>query len=204
METLAFDLGRVIFDFDYDIALEKIKHRTIVPKEKIIDDLFCKDFAADFEKGLISTYDFYRKFKKNYIPSIDYNEFVDVWSDIFNPKTQMIDLIERLKPEYPIYMISNINQLHFEHLYKNYPQVFALFRDLILSYKVKSIKPEKEIYENLETIAGKESRDIIYVDDRQELISKARLLNFQCILFSDYERLLKDLDALGIKIPDNH
>jgi len=203
MKTLAFDLGRVIFDFDYDIALEKIKDRITVPKEKIIDDLFYKDFATDFEKGLISSHDFYTKFKKAYIPSLGYDDFVDIWSDIFSPKPDTIDLLRHLKENYPLYMISNINQLHFEHLHNKHPKVFAFFCDLILSYRVKSIKPEAKIYNELKKVAGKNSSDIIYIDDRQELISSARLLNFQCILFSDYAQLLKDLNALGIKLPDN-
>ena len=203
MKTIAFDLGRVIFDFDYNIALDKIKDRALVSTERIIDDLMCKDFGTDFEKGLVSSLDFYERFKKTYVPSLGYDEFTKIWSDIFSPKPDVINLITHLKINYPLYMISNINQLHFEYLYKNHPQVFELFCDLILSYKVNSVKPEKKIYDELKKISGRNSSDIVYIDDRQDLISSARLLNFQCIRFSNYDQLVRELHILGINTPNN-
>ena len=62
-KVLAFDLGRVIFDFDYNIALNKIKDKINVPVEKVIDELFENDFGLKFEKGLVSADEFYSHFK---------------------------------------------------------------------------------------------------------------------------------------------
>jgi hydrogenase maturation protease len=201
MRCLAFDLGRVLFDFDYNIALGKIKNKIGASAEKIIEDLFYNNFALDFEKGLISGYDFYLKFRKEFIASLEYEEFVQAWCDIFTPKQEIVDLIEQLRIIYPVYLISNINQLHFDYLYKRYPSVFSLFDDFILSYKIKSVKPETEIYKELKKICGQEYEKIVYIDDRQDLISEAERLNLKCIKFTDLPQLLIDFEKLNVAIP---
>lgn len=204
MKCLAFDLGRVLFDFDYSIALNKIKDKIGVSPEKIIHDLFYNDFAADFEKGLVSGQEFYRRFADEFRAQIEYEEFIEAWCDIFTPKYEIIDLVDRLRAIYPVYLISNINALHFDFLHKKYPQVFSLFDDLILSFRIKSLKPEKAIYAELKKISGKNYEQITYIDDREDLITQAKELNLNCIMFHDYKKLTASLQASDILIPDDH
>ena len=65
IEAIAFDLGRVLFDFDYAIALRRLKGRINAPHAQVIEELFYKNFALEFEKGLVSGRKFYEKFKNN-------------------------------------------------------------------------------------------------------------------------------------------
>ncbi|MCK4520236.1 MAG: hypothetical protein KAT96_03655 [Candidatus Omnitrophica bacterium] len=197
-KVLAFDLGRVLFDFDYNIALDKIKDKINVSIERVIDELFENDFGLNFEKGLVSADEFYSHFKSTFGAVLTYEHFCDVWCKIFSPKDKMINLVKRLKADYPLYLISNINVLHFNYLYGEYPQVFSLFRELILSFKVKSVKPESLIYQALKDAAGVEFKDIIYIDDREDLISKAKDFSLQCLQFTSFGQLLEDLKNLGI------
>ncbi|MCK9615702.1 MAG: hydrogenase maturation protease [Candidatus Omnitrophica bacterium] len=201
MKCLAFDLGKVLFDFDYGIALRKIETKIKVQPKEIINQLFFNDFAKDFEKGLVSTRDFYEKFKNAFKLSLTYEEFIDTWCDIFSLNKDVASLIEKLSYIYPVYLISNINELHFEYLHKNYPNVFSFFDELILSYKVKSLKPEKEIYQQLKDKSGYKYEDIIYVDDRPDLICEAKELNLKCINFTGFNELLAELNHHNITIP---
>jgi putative hydrolase of the HAD superfamily len=200
MKTFAFDLGRVIFDFDYNIALNKIRKKISISPDKIIEELFYKDFATDFEKGLVSSHNFYLKFKNTFCDTLDFENFSEIWSNIFSPNKDVIQLIEQLKGQYPLYMISNINELHFEFLYEKYKEVFSHFNSLILSYKVKSVKPEKKIYEELKNTANTSYENIIYIDDRQDLIEEARKLNLNCIQFIDFKQLKSRLAGLNIPV----
>lgn len=201
MKVFAFDLGQVVFTFDYTIAFKKLEGRTTVSSEIIIDKLFYADFATDFEKGLICGNRFYQKFKDEFKVSLNYDEFVLIWCDIFFPQQSVIDLIGYLRKAYPIYLISNINELHFDYLYKNYPDVFSLFNDLILSFKEKAVKPQIEIYEALRKISRQSYENIVYIDDRLDLISQAKLLNMHCIQFKNFSQLIADLQTLNITIP---
>ncbi|MCM8786591.1 MAG: hydrogenase maturation protease [Candidatus Omnitrophica bacterium] len=204
MKYLAFDLGGVLFDFDYNIALKKIKKDLSVSVDTVIDAFFKKDFTLDYEMGIVTDYEFYTKFKTNFAPTLTYQEFIDVWCDIFIPKEKIIDLVERLHYIHKIILISNINRLHFEFLYKKYPKVFSFFSDLILSYKLKSIKPQRRIYEELQKRFNVSFADIIYIDDRVDLMPYAKQLGLNCIQFQNYEQLLSLLDYYNVKIIDEH
>ena len=126
MRCLAFDLGRVIFDLDYTVALEKIKGSLGVEIDRVITALFHEDFALDFEKGLISSHDFYLKFVEAFEAKVDYEPFIDIWCDIFHPKPEVISLIGALKLLYPVYLISNIKQ----HLLYDYLGCFRIGANL--------------------------------------------------------------------------
>jgi putative hydrolase of the HAD superfamily len=204
MKPIAFDLGRVIFDFDYKLALDKIKDNLGVSVDRVIEDLFYNDFAKDFEKGLVSGYDFYSKFKRSYYVSLEYSKFMDIWCDIFSPKEDIVELIRHLRIIYPVYLISNINELHFKHLYQKYPWIFSLFDEMVLSFKIKSVKPEKKIYKELSKACRQEYNNIIYIDDREDLIREAKKLNLHCITFKNLHQLTKELSTAGIYIPDNY
>ncbi|MCK4912398.1 MAG: HAD family phosphatase [Candidatus Omnitrophica bacterium] len=197
-KVFAFDLGRVLFDFDYNIALEKIKDKIGVPMEEVIKELFDNDFGLSFEKGELSSREFYSLFKNTFKADLSYECFVDVWCDIFSPKEDVISFVKSLKGKYPLYLISNINELHFEYLFKKYEQVFSPFDHLILSYEVKSIKPEEKIYQILKDKAGVSFEDIIYIDDRKELIVEGKNFNLECIQFTNFNQLIVDLKNLGI------
>ena len=199
MQVLAFDLGNVLFGFDYNIALNKVLDRLNMSIEKVIDELYYSDLTANFEKGLVTGEEFHLKFNKFFNESLGYDEFVDIWCNIFFPKPEIIDLIKTLKKQYPLYLISNINKLHFEFLHQRYREIFSLFDDLILSYKVKAIKPESAIYQALKAASGVDFEDIIYIDDRADLINEAKAFKIKCIQFSNYQQLISDLNGLGVK-----
>lgn len=199
-KCLAFDLGRVVFDFEYETALEKMTGRIGASRDTVMESLFYRDFGRDFEKGLITSQEFYEKFRKAFRLVVDYDEFARLWCEIFSPNHKVIDLIGRLKNNYPVYMISNITELHFDYLYGKYETVFSLFDGLILSCRVKSVKPEKEIYDRLVEISGRDPADTVYIDDRSDLIDAARILGFVSLRFSGYESLIADLKGLRISL----
>lgn len=199
-KTLAFDLGNVLFKFDYTIALSKIKNKMNLSISEVIYSLYDKNFTIPFEKGLVTGEQFHKSFCNEFGINFSYHEFVDIWCKIFSPISEVIDLAGRLRGKYPLYLISNINQLHFEYLYTEYKPVFSLFDDLILSYEVKSVKPELKIYQALSDASGAAFSDIIYIDDRQDLITEANKLKLNCIQFKNSQQLVEDLASLGIII----
>ncbi len=205
MKCLAFDLGKVLFDFDYGIALDKIKDKVDVLPDDIVNALFYKDFGTDFEKGLIDGRGFYKKFVEEFGARITYDEFVELWCGIFWPIEEMIELVRKLRTAYPVYLISNINELHFNYLKVRYPDVFSLFKGLVLSFKVKAVKPQIEIYNELKNMSHFSYRDIIYIDDREDLIDKAKSFGINSIRFSNISQLISSLKSYSVSIPgDGH
>jgi len=198
MKAIAFDLGKVLFDFDYNIALDKLRGRINVDPQTILARIYENDFGLDFEQGFVSGEQFFLRFRNDYDARLDYAEFAVIWSDIFTPNRDIIALAGRLRSRYPLQLISNINVLHFEHLYRLYPQVFGLFHNLILSYQVKAVKPQEKIYASLKTACGCAYADIVYIDDRADLIRESSKLGLVSLQFTSLGKLIEDLRKLDI------
>jgi len=198
VKALAFDLGKVIFDFDYNIALDKLRGRINVDPATILASIYANDFGLDFEQGLVNGEQFFLRFRQDYDARLDYAEFAVIWSDIFTPNNDIIALAGRLRSCFPLHLISNINELHFAHLYRLYPQVFGLFDSLILSYQVKAVKPQEKIYAALRAACGCDYADIVYIDDRADLIRESSKLGLVSLQFTSFGDLVADLQKLDV------
>ncbi len=73
-----------------------------------------------------------------------------------------------------------------------------MFDGLLLSFQVKSVKPETEIYKLLCKMSGCDFNEIIYIDDREDLIAKARLLGLNCIRFDGLDGLVLELRKYNV------
>jgi FMN phosphatase YigB (HAD superfamily) len=200
IKAIAFDLGRVLFDFDYNIALDKIKDKINIAPDRIIHALFHENLTDDFEKGIITGRDFYLKFKEKTGLRLSYDEFVPIWCDIFSIKEESIELVKSLRSLYRVLLISNINQLHYDFLKERYWQVFSLFEDKILSFEVKELKPSKKIYEILLAKAKSTKDELIYIDDRPDLITEAKEQGLKCIEFKDVKQCKRELKGFGCQV----
>jgi putative hydrolase of the HAD superfamily len=197
-KVLAFDLGNVLFNFDYTVALEKIQPYMKATVKDIMSALYDDDFALDFERGKVSPGEFYQCFCRKFSLDLGYDDFVNAWCKIFFPNPDMIRLVESLSRNNSLYLISNINELHYRYLNVLYGSFFLLFKSLILSFEIKAVKPEEKIYRALEEHSGTALSKIIYIDDRRDLIEEARKIGLKCLHFSDYLTLCNELKAQGI------
>lgn len=194
--VFAFDLGNVLFDFDYNISLDKLVGRMKASKQDILDLVSANEYGMDFERGKLTTKEFYQGFVKRFDAEIEYKDFCTIWADIFKLKPEMVDFVKEIKEKHSVFMISNINELHFEFLYSNFNEVFDLFDGLILSYKVKAVKPDIEIYQALAKAANAEFNQIIYIDDRKDLTDPASSYGLKAVLFTDLTKLKTDIKRL--------
>ena len=194
IKAIAFDLGGVIFDFDFTIALNSFSRGNQVLAEKILDDILKNGFTEEYEKGLITTEHFYQKFIASYGLVLDFTTFLKFWTEIFTPNQAVIQLLYKLKERYPLYLISNTCETHYDYLTKEFPQPFSVFNDVILSYLVHSVKPEEKIYSVLKVKADRDYEEILYIDDRRDLIENAADLGLISFQFKNHQDLIKQLE----------
>ncbi len=198
IKAIAFDLGRVIFDFDYWAALNAIKDRVGIDLEKLYNDIFFSGLCLNFEKGLEEPEDFFEKFKAHSSLNMNFENFVPVWNSIFSLKPETVNLIKQLKNQYRVILISNINKLHYFSLLEKYPQIFSLFDGQVLSWRERSIKPEEKIYNVLLERAKAGRKELVYIDDRQDLIDAAEQMGFICLKFNGIEDCRRSLRNMGV------
>ncbi|MGZ4911468.1 MAG: hypothetical protein ACXVI1_12360, partial [Halobacteriota archaeon] len=93
-----FDLGNVILPFEHRQIAVKLHEVSLIQDRFTSDDLFRflfdrdRGFVNPFEEGLLSSSDFFEKLRESYKLELEFEQFKDIWNDIFveNPDVNAI------------------------------------------------------------------------------------------------------------------
>jgi FMN phosphatase YigB (HAD superfamily) len=196
-EAVVFDLGKVLVDFDYNIAANKISRRGRITPEEIQKFIDHSPLLYRFETGLMTNEEFFAEICSATGFAGEFEEFSGHFGDIFSPIEPMIQWHQTLRGKgIPTYIFSNTNDLAIRHIRQRFP-FFANFTDYILSYEHGAMKPDAKLYEVVERICGKRGDAILYLDDRAENIAAGAARNWQTILQESPEKTLRLVRRFG-------
>lgn len=196
--TIVFDLGKVLVDFDYGIAGRKLAARSSMAAHDLGQFLVHVPLIVRYETGLISSEEFYQQVKaaSGYLGELE--EFAALFADIFTPIDDMIRLHSELRSMgFPTYIFSNTNELAVRFIRRNFP-FFHNFDGYILSYEHQSMKPDAKLYEVVEATTRKRGAEILYVDDRPENVEAGAARGWQTIMQESPGKTRAALHELGI------
>ena len=183
-EVVVFDLGKVLLDFDYDIAIRRFAERSDVGIDKV-RELINSSVQYDYESGKITTDEFFSYVRNGAGFQGGRSEFVDFFSDIFSPMEMMLNFFKRVKKAgLPICVFSNTNEIAIQYISKQY-SFYDDFDFYVLSFQEKSMKPDEPIYRVVEKKTMKSGEAILYIDDRLENIETGNRLGWQTVLQND-------------------
>ena len=185
---VVFDLGKVLVDFDYHIAVSRIAARSKLPPDGIKTFLGQSHAIIDYECGWLTREEFYEQARKATGFRGTIEEFGEFFADIFTEIPPMIELHAELRRRgIHTYIFSNTNDLAVEHIRRKFP-FFRNFDGYIYSYEVGAMKPAAKIYEVLEKLAGRRGADIVYLDDRPENVAAGAVRGWRTILHETPEK----------------
>ena len=192
IKIFVFDLGNVILPFEHRQIAEKLHEVSRIQDRFTPADMFRFMFDRDnglvnpYEEGLMSSIDFFARLRERYKLDLDFEEFKDIWNLIFQENAEVNDLILFLKKEgYPLFLLSNTNELHFSYIMERYPIVHSL-DEWILSYEVGAKKPKQKIYDVIFEKNKDVKRDeVLYIDDIPEYVEAAKGFGLQGLVFKD-------------------
>jgi putative hydrolase of the HAD superfamily len=150
-----------------------------------------------FECGLVEPRDFVAQLSRILDLQVDYDGFCDIWSSIFTDTLVPESLVERLAARYRVLLLSNTNAIHFEMIRRTYP-VLRHFHELILSYEVKAMKPQPEIYRAAIERAGCPPEECFYTDDIADYVEAARRIGIDAVQFRGVGELEEEMRSRGI------
>jgi len=197
IKAFIFDIGNVLLPFDFSVALEKLRQKSGV--EALVAVM--EPIKHAYESGLMGRQEFLKKLTDILRYTGTEAELIAAWEDIFTENAAMSELVRALQPRYPLYLLSNTNDLHVDHIFRAYP-VFRLFKDAVYSHRVKAFKPDTRIYEIALEQFGIHAGETVFIDDLQPNIDAALALGFQAIRY-DLRRhgdLLATLRSMGVPV----
>src|SRR5580658_7534416 len=149
-KVVVFDLGKVLVDFDYQIAAAKLAPRTKLTLQQVRQALDRSPLLYRYEAGLMTDQQFAVEVCSLCGFSGTLDEFYDAFADIFSEIEPMTAMQAALRANgIPTCIFSNTNGVAVGHIRQRFP-FFANFDHYILSYQEGAMKPEAKIYAAVE------------------------------------------------------
>lgn len=199
IKLIIFDLGKVILDFSFSSVAEGLagssRHALYKDHGNVADYLLKHgtDIAVRYESGKIGSEEFYNHIKESLYLDLSFDQFKQIWSDIFRENEGVADLIERLKKDFRLCLLSNTNELHFDFIKENFP-VVNNFDIWVLSYEAGVMKPDPEIFRIALQKAGIEAEEAIFIDDIRGHVLGAQGLGINSVEFKSVAQITRFIE----------
>ena len=197
---ILFDFGNVISSFDVGIFLGKLRDWSGVDAGTLRERIYGSGLHSRYERGDISSERFYREISRRTGARVSAEEFAEGFTDIFTPLEATHGLIRALKGRYRLGLLSNTNEWHFERHIRGVP-VFPFFDAVTLSFEVRALKPEPEIYLDALRKLSLPPEACVFIDDIEKYAEGAAALGIRGIQYTGHADLLRELSDLGVFPP---
>jgi len=200
IKALIFDFGNVICKFDNNIFIKKISKYTNKSIPELNKLIYQKtSLPKQYETGLITSHEFFKKIKKLCTLKITRSEFIKAYTNIFTPIKTTFDLIKKLKLNYKLSLLSDTSKWDFNYGIKPV-KIFKLFDTVSLSFKVKQMKPGKKLFFDALNKLDLEPKECIYIDDIKKYAKVANLIGINPIHYTSHKKLINSLKKLDVQI----
>jgi putative hydrolase of the HAD superfamily len=198
---LFFDLGNVLLLFDHNRGCDQVGQLAGLPAEKVRQVVYENDLNHRYERGEISSRQFFDEFCEATDTKPDYDALMIAGSDIFELNLPMLPLVAQLNAAgYPMGLLSNTCEAHWQFVAGGkFTAVNHFFPLQVLSYEVKTSKPDVTIYQIAAEKAGVEPKQVFYVDDREENVQGAKRAGFDAVVFQGPRHLAAELRRRGLR-----
>lgn len=194
---LIFDLGNTLINFNLHLASERLSELFKVPEKEIYDFIFKSKFFVDFERGDIGPSELVSILNQQFEQDLSVPSFDRIFSPIFSPRTEMIRLIDSLKEEYELSILSNTNILHSRYLEENYP-FLQYFDHRFYSFALRALKPGAEIFQRVLSSSHSAPEEALFIDDIEMHVEGGKKAGIDSIHFKGEKDLLEELGKRGI------
>lgn len=205
-KNLIFDIGNVIVDIDYAVPVREFQKLAITDFSSIVSYSKQHHIFDQFEKGQISVSNFHNELRKFLRPNVTDEEILAAWNSILlDYPSYKFDLLLKLKNNYRVFALSNINETHVRAIDEAVKAKFGVkafsdyFHTAYYSNEVGWRKPEKEIYELVITKENLNPDETFFVDDKSENVEAAKEAGLQAYELkhpSELENLLRHLQII--------
>lgn len=203
--VLFCDLGNVILPFDFEPPMKKLAALAGKSVDHVRDIFFRPGFQDQYERGKISSQEFLNSVRESLGPGkwgqlpISDAELALIWNNVFTKNRPVIEWLESVFGKFPIWLLSNTNELHWKFIWERYPVVRKL-NGWILSHQIGFRKPDPKFFQIALEKSGALPQQSFFVDDMEIHIQSARSLGIQAEVFQGVGALAEELKKHGYPV----
>ena len=193
IKTIFFDIGGVLVKVDSSDSIQKLSRKLGVSTEKIRQGM-TRELLNDYEKGYLTSNQFYEQLLIIYDSkhTMDMETFKGFWLDVLFPCTESMAFLERVTKDFPVWLLSNTNDFHYDLLMQDFPFMKCV-EGGTYSFMVGSMKPEPLIYEIAIKKSGFRPEEILFIDDLEANVQAAQNQGINTIHYVDFSSFSQEL-----------
>jgi len=199
VNTVVFDLGGVLVDWDPRYLLREVMPGREAEMETLLRDVLNHAWNLERDRG------------DSWTEAMDELKAQHPqWADVFDLYTERwpetlagsheatVAILHELKDRgVLLYALSNWSAEMFPHAEAKYDWL-RLFDGVVVSGRVKMVKPDREIFDYLIETFGLRAEDLLFVDDHEPNVIAAREYGIAAHHFQDAAGLRAELVAAGL------
>ncbi len=195
IRDIVFDIGRVIVGIDPGPMLEFLVSRGSPRLD--LNATLERVGLTDHETGRMDGAGLIERFRA-LAPLASHEELRQRWLEIFSPHADMIRLAHQVTAHHGVYLLSNIGDLHWEHLTQRHG-LAAIGHGALTSFHAGVMKPHEDIYVQAERKFALVPASTVFIDDRTENIEAARARGWHGIVHRNFNDTRQALLRLGVE-----
>ena len=198
-----FDMGNVLLNFDHQVAWQQMARLCEVEPDMVRKTVFEDPMQLRYERGELSSREYYDSFCQQLQVQPDYDLLMKAASDIFQPAHEVIQLVVGLQAAgCHLGLLSNTCEAHWEWIQAlGFRWLETCFETFVLSYKVRCLKPDPQIYVIAAREACRQPAELLLIDDRPENVTAARAAGWEAIHFVGVVDLVEQLQLRHVIDP---
>ena len=183
--NIVFDLGGVVFNWQPDVIVASLFEDRST-QDLVREEIFEHSDWLDLDRGVISLETAIdRGAMRTGLPATEIGRLLSAVPSFLTPIDQTIDLICRLgKTTNDLFVLSNMSLPSIEHLERQH-DIWGLFKGVVISSRIKMVKPDIKIYVYLLEKYRLEPNETIFIDDLPKNLEVASLLGIRTVRFFD-------------------
>jgi putative hydrolase of the HAD superfamily len=194
-DAVILDLGGVIINLDYNKTIRAFEALGMSDFKTVYSQAAQTNLFDDFETGKVSAQHFINSLLPHLKEGTSPNKVVHAWNAmILDVPQKKLELLETLKKRFPIFLLSNTNELHIPAVRREFAKVSTLpmehfFTKMYLSHEVKMRKPNAEVFEFVCKENNLNPTNTLFVDDSIQHIEGAKMIGLNAEYLSNPEDL---------------
>jgi putative hydrolase of the HAD superfamily len=203
IKNIIFDFGHVILNINWQSVRKTFESKGFTGMDDLHNYLMEENYYYDLETGRISPTEFRDAIRRSLGNKTTDKVIDEGWNSmILDIPKYRVELLEKLKSKYNIYLLSNSNRIHWEYFDKYFADTYGydhlsdLFKAAYYSHEMGLRKPDPQIYKVVMAEQGLIPEETLFIDDMIENIKSARNLNiFSYHLVPEREDIVDLFDA---------
>jgi FMN phosphatase YigB (HAD superfamily) len=199
IKNVIFDLGNVLIKADFSIFKDKLCANGV--SKEIFMEVFARNskLQTEFESGIIGKDEFISTCVRLFHGILSKETFIECFNGMFEEITEMKDFLNELarSKKYKLYVLSNTNPIHFEYATNKYDYINVI-ENVLLSYRLKCLKPDDSIYEKIIKENNIIPEETIFIDDLEKNCDVAEKFGIKTIHYTDHNIFLEKFKLLTV------